>query len=134
MRFAKMLGLMLLAAVVLFSAGALAGWQGVMLVVCVAVGWLLLQFRRLMSVMDEAGRAKPGVIADAADVSTKVRPGMKLEDLVALTRSFGTKIADTPRTYAWTDAGGARLEIVLDKRRVQDCRLVEPHKMPDSPR
>jgi len=126
MRFAKMLGVMLLAAAVLVGAGALAGWQGVMLVVCGFVGWLLLQFRRLMRVMDEAGRAPTGVIQDAAAASAQVRPGMKLEDLVALTRSFGTKIDGAPGTYSWTDAGGARLEVVLDKRRVNTSRLIGP--------
>ncbi|MBV8605819.1 MAG: hypothetical protein JO224_14115 [Pelomonas sp.] len=117
---------MLLAAIALFGAGALAGWQGVMLVACAFVGWLLVQFRRLMRVMDEAGRAPLGAVADAAALDAQLRAGMKLEELVALTRSLGAKTAAAEPTYAWTDPGGTRVEVVLAQRRVASWRLVKP--------
>lgn len=113
------LGLALLA---LLLGGALLGWQGVIFATTGIVFWLLLQMSRLMRLMKSAGSAPMGSVPNAVMLSTKLHAGMKLVDLITLTGSLGVKQA--PETFAWRDAGGDAVEVVLKKGRLTEWRLV----------
>ena len=87
------------------------GWPGVLLALSVTVFWLLLQFSRVLRVMRQAAGRPVGSIDSAVMLHAKLQPGMKLLQVLPLTRSLGQKIADDPETFAWTDAGGHRVRV-----------------------
>lgn len=111
-----------LALLALLLGGALLGWQGVIFATTGIVFWLLLQMSRLMRLMKSAGSAPMGSVANAVMLSAKLHAGMKLVDLITLTGSLGVKLA--PETFAWRDAGGDAVEVVLKKGRLTEWRLV----------
>jgi hypothetical protein len=110
----------------LFAGGVFYGWQGVILALTVIVFWLLLQFSRLMRAMKAAGESPIGRIDSAVMLNAKLRSGMKLVDVLPLTRSLGEKTSTEPETYRWTDDGGVRVELVLADGRLTNWRLIRP--------
>ena len=99
------------------------GWKGVALAFSVVVFWLLLQFSRSLRVMRDAGSRPVGSIANAVMLNAKLRTGMRLLDILPHTRSLGTKLADDPETFAWTDGGGDRVVVELTGGRCTAFRL-----------
>lgn len=102
---------------------AVWGWQGVLLGVTITVFWLLLEFSRALRVMRRAGQNPVGAIDSAVMLHLKLHPGMKLLDILKLTRSLGRKTADAPETFRWTDAGGDAVEVQLHDGRVTHVAL-----------
>jgi hypothetical protein len=102
------------------------GWPGVALAVSVLVFWLLLQFTRAMRVMRAAGQAPVGHVASAVMLQAKLRPGLRLLELITLTKSLGEKLADDPETYRWTDPGGASVTTELRGGRLAEWRFARP--------
>lgn len=117
-------GALALAALVL--GGVLYGWKGVILALTAVVFWLLMQFTRLMRVMRMAGSSPVGHVDSAVMLNAKLKPGMKLVDVLPLTLSLGRKTADAPETYVWTDQGGVSVEVVLEGGRVARWNLQRP--------
>ena len=93
------------------------GWPGVVLAVTVVVFWLLLQFSRALRVMRQAAGRPIGAIDNAVMLHAKLRPGLRLLDILPLTRSLGRKVADDPETFVWTDPGGDRVRVELRQGR-----------------
>ena len=99
------------------------GWPGLLLALSVVVFWLLLQFSRAVRVMRNAAERPLGHIASAVMLQSKLQPGMRLLQIVALTRSLGEKLADEPETFVWRDAGGDAVRVELRDGRVSAFRL-----------
>lgn len=99
------------------------GWRGVALAVSVIVFWLLLQFSRTLRVMRAAGQAPVGHVANAVMLHARLRPGLRLLEILALTRSLGEKLGDDPERYAWRDAGGDRVTLELASGRLVRWQL-----------
>ena len=89
------------------------GWRGVLLALSVVVFWLLLQFSRALRVMRQAAGRPIGQIDSAVMLNARLRPGLKLLDILPMTGSLGQKVADDPETFVWTDAGGDRVRVEL---------------------
>jgi hypothetical protein len=89
------------------------GWPGVLLAVSAVVFWLLLQFSRALRVMRLAAGRPIGAIDNAVMLHARLQPGMRLLQILPLTRSLGVKVADDPETFVWTDAGGDRVRVEL---------------------
>lgn len=115
-----------LALAALVLGGVVFGWQGVILALTGVVFWLLMQFTRLMRVMRMANSSPVGHVDSAVMLNAKLKPGMKLVDVIPLTLSLGKKTADAPETYRWTDAGGVSVEVVLEQARVARWSLIRP--------
>lgn len=99
------------------------GWRGVVLGVTVVVFWLLLQFGKAMRVMRTAAAAPVGVVGSAVMLHAKLRRGMRLIEILPLTRSLGRKVADDPETFEWRDASGAAVRVQLQRGRCTDWTL-----------
>jgi hypothetical protein len=99
------------------------GWPGVALAVSAMVFWLLLQFSRAMRVMRVAGQSPVGTVPSALMLQSKLRDGLRLMDIILLTRSLGEKLADEPETYRWRDSGGDAVEVELVGGRVRAWRF-----------
>ncbi|MDL5030615.1 hypothetical protein QRD43_01740 [Pelomonas sp. APW6] len=120
-----------LALAALVGGGLLLGWKGVILALTVVVFWLLLQFSRLMRVMQTANGAPVGQIDSAVMLQSRLREGMKLMDVLPMTKSLGAKVEGQAETWAWTDAGGIRLELQFRKGVLQRWELRRPPGAPD---
>ena len=100
------------------------GWRGALLGLTVVVFWLLLQFNRAVRVMRNAGQAPVGYVESAVMLNAKLKPGMRMLDIVTLTRSLGQRLegaGDAPgaERWRWRDAGGASVEVEMQRGR---CR------------
>ncbi len=102
------------------------GWRGVALAVSVMVFWLLLQFSRAMRAMRAAAEAPVGSVASAVMLQAKLRKGLRLMEIIQLTRSLGEKRAEQPETYRWTDNSGASVTIELAGGRVSAWQFERP--------
>ena len=91
------------------------GWPGVALAVSVIAFWLLMQFNRSLRVLRNAGTAPVGHIDSAVMLNAKLQAGMPMIKVVALTKSLGRRVSQTPERWAWADEGGS--EVVLDFER-----------------
>lgn len=99
------------------------GWQGVVLAITVVVFWMLLQFSRVLRVMRGAAGRPVGSIDNAVMLHSKLKPGLRLIDILPLTGSLGEKLADDPETFRWTDAGGDAVRVELRKGRLAAWHL-----------
>jgi hypothetical protein len=132
-------------ALVLIVAGYRSyGLAGLALAASVIVFWLLLQFSRVMRVMNTAGANPIGRVDSAVMLTTKLRRKQQMVNVVQVTRSLGQRIdppldpaaseADARRTmaatdretWAWTDDGDVRVEVVFVKGRVDSWTLHRP--------
>lgn len=107
--------------------GALAwGWQGAVLGVTVVVFWLLLQFSRTLRLLRAAGQRPVGEIDSAVMLHTRVHPGMRLVDVLPLTRSLGRRVnpaQEEPQVWVWTDPAGHEMRVALRRGRVSEVTL-----------
>lgn len=102
------------------AGGVLYGWPGVLMALTVVVFWLLLQFNQVMRTLRAAAQGPVGVVASAVMLQAKLKPGMKLADVIMLTRSLGAKqpAPEGVERYQWTDAGGAWVAVDLTQGKV----------------
>ena len=70
------------------------GWKGVILGLSVLMFGLLLQFTQLMRVMRRANESPLGHVDSAVMLQARLKPGMKLLDLLKLTHSLGVKCGE----------------------------------------
>jgi hypothetical protein len=108
------------------------GWPGVVLAITVIVFWLLLQFSRALRVLRTAGQAPVGHVDSAVMLNTRLQRGMRLPQVLALSKSLGRKLADDPETFEWADAGGDRVRIELRGGRLTAWSLARAPQAPPS--
>jgi hypothetical protein len=89
----------------------------------VVVFWLLLQFSRALRVLRAASLRPVGTVANAVMLQARLRTGLRLPQVLALTRSLGSKVAEDPETWAWRDEAGDEVQVELRAGRVAAWRL-----------
>jgi len=98
-------------AVGLVAAGYLGwGWAGVALAVGALTFWLMLHFTRLMHVLKRAADSPLGYVGSAVMLQAKLKPGMTLMHVIAMTRSLGVQLSppdSQPEQFRWTDPSEA---------------------------
>ena len=115
-----------LAAAALVAGYVSYGWRGVVLALSVVVFWLLLQFSRALRAMRLAAAAPVGHVPSAVMLHARLSAGLRLMDVIKLTRSLGRKVLDEPETFAWRDESGAEVEIEFDDGRCTRWQLRRP--------
>ena len=107
------------------AAGWLAyGWQGVALAVTCIVFWLLLQFNRAMRVMRMAASNPVGTVDSAVMLHSKLHPGMKMIEILPLTRSLGKSVPGAgEENFEWADESGARVVVEMVGGKLAGRRL-----------
>jgi len=113
----------------LVAGWAAYGWPGVVLAISVTAFWLLLQFSRVMRLLHTAGGAPKGQIDSAVLLGAKLRKGLRLMDVIALTRSLGVRVSEQPEVWRWTDAGDINVDLSFEHGRCASWTL----KRPDAP-
>lgn len=101
------------------------GWPGVALAVTVTVFWLLLEFSRSLRMLRDVGNAPVGSVASAVMFNAKLQTGLRMPQLLKLTRSLGRQVAPLPdEVWLWADGGGDEVRVTLRGGRVTRWELV----------
>ncbi|MEN9416888.1 MAG: hypothetical protein RI988_508 [Pseudomonadota bacterium] len=125
-------------AVVAVAAGYVQwGWQGVVLAVTMIAFWLLLQFNRALRVMRQAGAAPVGHVGSAVMLHARLRRGMRLMEVIPISRSLGRAVEPDPaagsgfgarEAFVWGDDSGACVRVDLVGGRVVRWVLQRPEE------
>jgi hypothetical protein len=105
------------------------GWPGVALAVGGIVMWMLLHFTRLMKVLQGAATRPVGYCDSAVMLNAKLRPGVNLLHVTAMTKSLGELVSpkDTqPEIYRWTDGSGSHVTCDFERGKLVRWQLVRP--------
>jgi hypothetical protein len=95
-----------LGVVVVVLAYRFYGWTGVAAAATGLVMWLLLHFSRMMQVLKRAANRPIGYVDSAVMLNAKLKPGMTLMHVVAMTKSLGALQGEKdaqPEVFRWTD-------------------------------
>jgi hypothetical protein len=116
-----------LAAAALLVGWVSYGWRGLVLALSVLAFWLLLQFSRSLRVLRNAAQSPLGHVDNAVVFNARLHDGMRLPQVIALTRSLGRKVSaavgDGPEVYVWRDGGGDEVELVFEGGRCTHWQL-----------
>ena len=105
------------------------GWAGVALVAGAIVMFLLLHFNRTMQALKRAADRPIGYVGSAVMLNAKLKKGVTLLHVVALTRALGELRSpkdQQPEHYRWTDGGKSYVDAVFDGGKLQSWELVRP--------
>lgn len=93
------------------------------------VMWLLLHFTRLMQVMRRAAERPIGTVASAVMLNARLRRGVSLLHVVALTHALGERLSpdgSEPEVHVWRDAGGVQVRCEFTDGRLARWQLERP--------
>ena len=105
------------------------GWPGFLAVSGGLVFWLLLHWTRMLTVMQRAARRPIGHVDSAVMFNARLKPGVNLMHVIAMTRSLGERLSaegEDPERFRWTDNGGSTVTVTLQAGRVSAWELQRP--------
>ena len=105
------------------------GWAGVAVAAGALVMWLLLHFTRMMHILKRAANRPIGYVDSAVMLHAKLRPGVTLLHVVAMTRSLGELQSDKdrqPELFRWTDGTLSHVTCEFDGGKLKKWELVRP--------
>ncbi len=91
--------------------------------------WALLHFTRLMNVLKKASDRPIGHVGSAVMLNAKLRAGVNLMHVVAMTRSLGQLLSDDgaqPELYRWTDGTRSFVTCEFRNGKLVKWELVRP--------
>lgn len=104
-------------------------WLGVALVLGGLVMWVLLHFTRMMHILKRAANRPLGYVDSAVMLNAKLRAGVPLVHVIALTRALGELLspADTqPERFRWTDGSDSSVTCEFVGGKLQSWQLHRP--------
>ena len=110
-------------------------WMGFFLVLGGLVMWALLHFTRMVKVLERAANRPIGHVDSAVMLNAKLKAGVNLMHVIALTRSLGeltTPKDQQPEVYRWRDNSHSVVTCVLQDGRLQSWTLERPAGGTDS--
>ena len=128
MNFQKIL-LPILGVVVVAMAYSGYGWPGAALAATGIVMWMLLHFTRMMKVLQRASNRPVGYCDSAVMLNAKLRPGVNLLHVVAMTRALGEQVSPKetqPELYRWTDGSGSHVTCEFLRGKLVKWELFRP--------
>jgi hypothetical protein len=138
MKFQQMMtraGLPVLGVLVVAFAYRSYGWAGVAVVVSALVMWALLHFTRMMQVLKRAANRPIGYVDSAVMLNAKLRQGVTLLHVVAMTRSLGKLLSpkdQQPEIFRWTDGSESHVTVEFRGGKVVSWQMVRPEQPPES--
>lgn len=111
-------------------------WAGVALVLGGIVFWMLLHFTRMMAVLKRATNAPVGYVASAVMLNAKLKTGVTLLHVTAMTRSLGALQSEKdaqPEVYRWTDTAGSHVTGTFMGGKLTEYVLWRPEQPQDAP-
>jgi hypothetical protein len=110
------------------------GWQGVAVAVGGIVMWMLLHFTRMMKVLQRAAQRPVGYCDSAVMLNAKLRPGVNLLHVLAMTRAVGEQISpkeQQPEIFRWTDNSASSVTCEFARGRLVKWELLRPAAAPE---
>ena len=105
------------------------GWPGVAIASGLLVMWLLLHFTRLMQVLKRAANRPIGYVESAVMLNAKLRAGVSLLHVVAMTKALGTleSVKDAqPEVFRWTDGTQSHVSCEFHHGKLRKWQLHRP--------
>jgi hypothetical protein len=105
------------------------GWAGVAAAATGLVMWVLLHFTRMMQVLKRAANRPLGYVDSAVMLNAKLKPGMTLLHVVAMTRALGalqTEKDAQPEIFRWTDGGESHVTATFVGGKLSHHELFRP--------
>ena len=127
-----------LAGVALVAAAYRAwGMGGVAIVLGGVVMWVLLHYTRMMQVLNRARNSPIGYVGSAVMLNAKLKPGMTLLHVLAMTRALGALQSpkdEDPEVFRWTDGTDSHVTAEFRQGRLVQWALHRPAPEPtDAP-
>jgi hypothetical protein len=111
-----------------------SGWMGVIMVFTGGVMWLLMYFTRLVQILKRANNRPIGFVDSAVMLNAKLKPGMSLMHIVAMTRALGqleTEKDAQPEVFSWRDGSQSVVRCTLVSGKLQSWTLDRPFQAED---
>jgi hypothetical protein len=105
------------------------GWSGVAMAAGGIVMWMLLHFTRMMKVLQRAAERPVGYCDSAVMLNAKLRPGLNLLHVLAMTRAVGEQVSPKetqPEVYRWTDNSASSVTCEFDHGKLVKWELLRP--------
>ena len=105
------------------------GWGGVAIAVTGVVMWVLLHFTRLTQVLKRTANQPIGYVGSAVMLNAKLKPGVNLLHVLALTRSLGERLSvegAQPEIYRWTDGSASSVTAEFANGKLVKWTLLRP--------
>ncbi|MBC5763969.1 glycerate kinase [Ramlibacter albus] len=125
----------ILGVVLVYAAWRGYGWPGVALVVGGIIMWMLLHFTRMMKVLQRAGSRPVGYCDSAVMLNAKLKPGVNLLHVLALTRAIGEQLSEKgidPEIYKWTDGTQSSVTCEFKRGKLVKWTLYRPPSEQDT--
>ena len=116
----------LLAALAWVAGWMAYGWQGVLMAATLSVFWLLLQFSRALRAMKTAADSPLGFVTSAVMFQSRLKPGLAMLQVVALTHSLGCKVGESGDVWRWADGGGSGVTLTFTDAKLTAWVLERP--------
>ena len=107
------------------------GWPGVALAASGIVMWMLLHFTRMMKVLQRASNRPVGYCDSAVMLNAKLRPGVNLQHVIAMTRALGEQLSpkeQQPEIYRWTDGTASTVTCEFARGKLVKWELFRPQE------
>lgn len=114
----------------------LYGWMGVAAVGSGLMMWLLLHFTRMMTILKRAAQRPIGYVGSAVMLNAKLKPGMTLMHVIAMTRALGelqTEKDVQPEIFRWTDGSQSHVTCTFVGGKLTQHALFRPTEPLPSP-
>ena len=105
------------------------GWPGLAVAGGGLMMWLLLHFTRLMQILKRAANRPVGYVDSAVMLNVKLRAGVTLIHVIAMTRSLGALQSEKdvqPELYRWTDGTDSHVTCEFSGGKLKKWELVRP--------
>jgi hypothetical protein len=131
MNFTKILAPL---AIVVFTIGAWQAfqWAGIALAVGGVVMWVLLHFTRMVTILKKAADRPIGHVASAVMLNAKLKKGVTLMHVIAMTRSLGllqTEKDTQPEIFSWTDTSQSVVTCTFVGGKLTEWALHRPEQV-----
>lgn len=125
-----------LALTVLVLAYHYYSWMGVAAAGGLLVMWAMLHFTRLMHILRRAAQRPIGYVDSAVMLNAKLKRGMTLMHVIAMTRSLGqlrTEKDLQPEVYRWTDSSDSWVDCTFAAGRLIGHEMQRPQPQEPAP-
>ena len=105
------------------------GWAGIALALGLLVMGVMLHFTRMMNVLKRTTNRPIGYVDSAVMLNAKLKPGMTLLHIVAMTRSLGQPLSEKdaqPEIFRWTDSTQSHVTCTFAGGKLAQHALVRP--------
>ncbi|PUE31858.1 glycerate kinase [Limnohabitans sp. Jir72] len=118
-------------AIIVLTVGAWRqfGWAGIALAGGGIVMWILLHFTRMLTILKKASDRPMGHVASAVMLHAKLKKGVSLMHVIAMTRSLGRLQSpkdQQPEVFTWTDAGQSSVTCTFVGGKLTEWALQRP--------